>query len=82
MSKCEHNDFDEYFGVCVDCKATRQQVIAENIINELQGIYSKIQDALGIENGDIAPEQLIELEQAQDKLALVASTWLDKACDE
>ena len=76
---CKHNDFDEYFGKCSDCNATRQAVLHDEFINELQAVYGKLQDTLGI-SGDIAPDQLTELENKQHELAKVVSEWLDSNC--
>jgi len=79
MTECKHNDFDEYFGKCSDCNATRQVVLRDEFINELQLVYGKLQDTLGI-SGDIAPEQVAELENKQHELATVVSKWLDSNC--
>lgn len=75
--KCLHEDFDEYFGKCTECQATRKQVIAEQFINELQPIYGDLQRALGIESGDIAPETMMALGEAENALAMVVGEWLD-----
>ena len=77
MNNCKHYDFDEYFGKCSDCGATRQQVLADEFRNELQVVYGKMLSTLGIETGDIAPEQAIQLEQKELELAEVVSNWLD-----
>lgn len=77
MINCEHNDFDEYFGKCQDCQADRKQVIADEFRNELQAVYGKMQQALGIESGDIAPEQFFDLEQREIELASVIGQWLN-----
>lgn len=77
MSICQHEEFDEYFGKCTDCGAEWQEVIAEQFKTELQQVYGKMQQALGIESGDIAPEQFVELEQKETALASVVSKWLE-----
>lgn len=30
MNKCEHYEFDDYFGKCSDCNATRQEIVADS----------------------------------------------------
>jgi hypothetical protein len=76
MQTCNHADFDEYFGVCTNCKATRKEVLQEEFKDELKPVYAKLQDALGLP-GDIAPETLAQLETAENALAEVVATWLD-----
>lgn len=79
---CLHEDFDEYFGVCTECNAPRKQVIAENFKNDLQAIYARQLEALGIETGDIAPETAIALERAENVLTDIVSQWLDNRYEE
>ena len=81
MSNCNHENFDEYFGKCSHCNAPRKQVIAEEFRNELQAVYGKMQEVLGIETGDIAPEQAVELEQKEIALADAVSAWLESAIE-
>lgn len=77
MSKCNHDNFDEYFGKCTDCEASRETIIAEEFRVELEQVYSKMLEALGIETGDISPEQLVDIEQKEIALANSVSKWLD-----
>lgn len=80
--KCEHLDFDEYFGQCVDCKATREEVLAGEFKNELQAVYGKMLDSVGLETGDIAPDQLVALETAENALASVVAGWINSSYEE
>jgi hypothetical protein len=75
---CEHTDFDEYFGTCPDCGASRTDVLHESFLNELQAVYAKMQDALGID-GDITPEQQNALEQVQNQHATIVAEWLNSS---
>ena len=77
MSNCKHNDFDEYFGVCSECKATRQEVLVDEFKNELQTVYGKMLKSLGIESGDVSPEQAIVFEQQEKALASTTANWLN-----
>lgn len=76
MQTCDHANFDEYFGECTDCKATRRIILQEEFKDELKPVYAKLQDALGL-SGDIAPDVLVELEDRENALAEVVATWLD-----
>jgi hypothetical protein len=75
--KCDHANFDEYFGKCTDCEASRKQVIAEQFVAELQPVYTKMLESLGIETGDIEPMQAVALEEKELALAEVVASWLD-----
>jgi len=75
--KCEHGNFDEYFGKCTDCNATREQVLADEFRNELQAVYGKMLQSLGIETGDIEPLMYAQLEEKETALASVVGSWLD-----
>ena len=79
MSKCEHVDFDEYFEKCPDCGIDLNDLIQENFRNELQEVYRNMQQALGIDTGDVAPEQLERLETKEQELAQVVADWLESA---
>lgn len=74
---CLHADFDEYFGKCPDCDATRQEVIVDEFKDELQKVYGKLQEVLGIDSGDIDPLTHVELETAEDALADEVVSWLE-----
>lgn len=76
MSKCNHNNFDDYFDKCQDCEALLERVISDNFIDELQSVYKNILDELGIENGDIAPEQAIELNEKEQELSNIVAKWV------
>lgn len=82
MSKCEHANFDEYFDKCTDCDAPLEEVLQDEFKNELQAVYAKMQQALGIEHGDIPPDLAIELDEYQDKLEITVSKWLALARNE
>ena len=81
MNNCEHEDYDDYFEKCNDCGADRVTVIADEFKNEIQAVYGKMQEVLGIDSGDIAPEQLDALTEAENTLADVVSKWLNSAMD-
>lgn len=73
--KCQHENYDDYFEVCTDCGADLEQIVQENFINELQTVYKKMQDVMGL-SGDIEPMQLAQLDEQQTKLARIVADWL------
>lgn len=80
MSNCNHENYDEYFEKCTDCNASRQQVIADDFKNRLQAVYRDMQNTLGIDTGDIMPEQAVRLEEAENNIASAVSEWLESRC--
>ena len=93
--KCEHENYDDYLEKCSDrlfckyltlslernCNATIEQVLQDEFKNELQAVYGKMQQALGIEYGDIEPMQLVQLDEQENKLAVIVADWLVSARD-
>lgn len=79
--KCLHENFDDYFDKCTDCNATIEQVLQDEFKNELQTVFRKMQQALGIETGDIEPMQLAQLDEQSNKLAVTVADWLVSARD-
>jgi hypothetical protein len=78
---CQHLDFDEYFEKCTDCGADKHTVIAASFREQLQGLYTSAQEAMGIETGDIEVGQLIALEKAENELSNVVADWFMSAMD-
>lgn len=77
MSRCEHNDFNDYFEKCFDCGATRVDVLAENFRDELQAVYGKMLKDLDISSGDIDPLTQDSMDKAEKTLAVIVAKWLD-----
>lgn len=75
--KCDHANFNEYFGRCDDCNASREQVIKENLTNELQEVYTKILEVMGIGGGWLDHSEYPEMAKAQDVFTTKAAKWID-----
>lgn len=50
--------------------------IEEKFAEEMQIVYGKMLNFVGTEFGDIEPLQLVELEEAENKLNHVVTNWL------
>lgn len=57
--------------VCLSCSA-----IEFSFRDKLQAVYGAMLEENGIAYGDIAPEQLIRLEDAEKQLAKVVASWI------
>ena len=69
--KCDHANFDEYFGKCSDCDASRADVLSEQFLVELQGVYQKMGEVIGI--GGLHKHKLNSQEL---ELAKMVGEWL------
>jgi hypothetical protein len=34
MSTCNHEEYDDYFEICTECKATKEQILAELVAEQ------------------------------------------------
>lgn len=76
-NNCDHSNFDEYFGKCTDCNADRHAIIKENIITELQGVYEKQLEALGIGGGYLDKTEHPNMAKAEERFAEATASWID-----
>lgn len=78
MNPCNHVNFDEYFGKCTDCDATRTEVLADQFREELQNVYANMIEAIGLESGDIDPARKAQIDASETILATFVAEWLNE----